>query len=75
MITLFILLAAIGWLTSFGVAILHLVTGWRNKDRVTFNDGVILFLGSVVAGFIQGWLLVGVSFYHMFKKWTDKHFE
>lgn len=75
MTTLFITLAIIGWLTSFGTAILHIVTGWKNKDREKFNDGIDLFMWSAIAGFIIGWLLVGASFYHVFEKWTDKHFE
>lgn len=75
MITLFITLAIIGWLISFGMAIQHIVTGWRNKDKEKFTEGINLFIFSVIGGFIVGWLWMGVAFDNVFEKWTDKHFE
>ena len=70
--TTFIIIATIGWLISLITAIMGLMVGWRDKNKIEFNKAVILLVFSIPGGFFIGWLLVGIFIKTYF---IDSHFD
>lgn len=68
----FIILAIIGWVISFSVAIWGMLNAWNNKNKSDFYESVGLFLISIPFGLIIGWAMV-VAFIKDVV--VDKHFE
>ena len=68
----FIILSAIGWLISLGMAISGMIVSWRDKDKDLFDEALILFVLSIFGGFVIGWILVG---FYVKTNWIDSHFE
>lgn len=67
-----IVIVAIGWLISFGVAIKGMIVGWRDKNKSDFYDALGMFKLSIPFGVIIGWILVGE---YIKTNFLDKHFE
>lgn len=70
--TIFIILAIIGWVISFLMAIYGMIVSWRNKTKDEFYEAMRLFLLSILLGMVVGWAAV-VAFikYNV----LDKHFD
>ena len=71
MITL-IILALIGWVISFGMAIYGMIISWRDKIKTEFYEAMGLFLISIPFGLIIGWAGVVALIKDAV---IDKHFE
>ena len=68
----FIILALIGWVISFGLAISGMISSWRDKKKIAFYESISLFLISIPFGLVIGWAAV-VAFIK--DAVIDKHFE
>ena len=68
----FIILAIIGWVISFGMAIYGMIISWRDKIKTEFYEAMGLFLLSIPSGFVIGWAAV-IAFIK--DAVVDKHFD
>ena len=68
----FIILALIGWVISFGLAISGMISSWRDKIKSEFYEAMGLFLLSIPFGYVVGWAAV-VAFIK--DAVIDKHFD
>jgi hypothetical protein len=72
MITIFIVLAIMGWVINLIIGIGTIVDGWQNKDKKTFDLGISVMVIGLLFGLVTGWVLMIMW---LKRKYIDKHFK
>ena len=70
--TLLIILAIVGWMTSLIFALHAMVTSWREKNKEEFYSSIGLFIVSIPFGGLVGWAMIIA---YVKDTIIDEHFE